>query len=156
MAGGVMKKIIIILALFLFLAGCATSGKDDIDIDIDIEEDQAAIVGAYVLGKTAASLILANNPKYIPDVKYSLDTALAAVNGKGVDISRLINSILRWSRVFIQDENFQQYSKYGVQMLDLFEAVLVLDLTLPSNYDWAVKITRAFLEGAKAGLEDVG
>ena len=149
-----MKKTRLIIAsmlVFFVLAFTSCGANWNLNRDKPIEVDIA-----YAVGLGASSLILSNNPSYIPKVKTSLSLALSAARDKNVDIAELIQSILDWTEEFVEHPEFVKYKPHADKILETFKELVVLDFDIPANYKRAVMITTAFLEGAMKGVPDAG
>ena len=104
------------------------------------------------LGYQAAYWPFKNNPDLIPMVSGPLNIALAAVDQEGVDVAHLIREIVIFGESIMTDKDIGQFAAPLKEALLVFEGTLKLDLNIPEKYDHAVRLTRAFLQGAQKAI----
>lgn len=143
-----MKPLLILLLLIaLILGGCPR-------VQIDVGERDTLAV-ARTVGYNAAYWPLMNNPDYIPKVEIPLRGAIDLARDDGVDIAGLMTKIISYCEALLDDPAVGKFAPPIRSAVESFRGIMVIDLEVPENYQKAVRHTRAFLEGALRGLEDV-
>lgn len=142
---GKVKKYLILIVLVMFLAGCAS---------VQIKPaDQERI--SRIAGYNSAYWPLKNNPDYIAKVAGPLGLALTALESENVDIADLTSKIIDFAMEFFNQPEFAEYAGPAKEAIRSFRGMVSIDITVPENRENVIRLTRAFLNGAKAAIEDL-
>ena len=140
-----MKKCLAIVFVVMFLMACAS---------IKIKPaDQERI--ARMAGYNAAYWPLKNNPDYISKFEGPLKEMVLSAVESDVDIAGLSGKIIDFAMEFFDQPEFAEYAGPAKEALRSFEGMVSIDIKIPENRENVIRLTKAFLNGAMAAINDL-
>lgn len=103
------------------------------------------------IGRTAAEIILSNNPDYIPEVKQGIEDGLRLVTGQDIDPARALQGITDFVNKLTAGK-WQDYKKIVDQVLDFARDIVQLNLQIPEDKQKAADMIAEFFRGAQQWL----